>query len=153
MGNHGESEAKNDASRKSFLATDEQRLSQMRKECLGRICVWFEFICGLSFSKPTYRSCPMCVKWGFRFVACDSGPGQTLFQTSDPCFNLFPPIRKLPFAGDPSGYPQLILPVQKGGFGNRLTIDKGNERIDVGRALAEVEREWLFGVIKKEYKV
>lgn len=37
--------------------------------------------------------------------------------------------------------------------GNRLTIDHGAERVDVGRALTEVEREWLFNHLKYEYKV
>lgn len=37
--------------------------------------------------------------------------------------------------------------------GNRLTLDHGNDRIDVGKGLTEVEREWLFQFIKTEYKV
>jgi hypothetical protein len=36
---------------------------------------------------------------------------------------------------------------------NRLTIDHGSERIDVGRTLTEVEREWLFKVIANDYKI
>ncbi|HWB60200.1 MAG TPA: hypothetical protein VG733_11955 [Chthoniobacteraceae bacterium] len=36
---------------------------------------------------------------------------------------------------------------------NRLTIDQGNERIDIGRSLTEVEREWLFKEIKQRCKV
>jgi hypothetical protein len=35
--------------------------------------------------------------------------------------------------------------------GNRLTIDCGNDRIDIGRTLTEVEREWLFQEIRREY--
>ena len=35
---------------------------------------------------------------------------------------------------------------------NRLTVDHANERIDVGKGLTEVEREWLFRLIKQEYK-
>lgn len=34
-------------------------------------------------------------------------------------------------------------------FGNRLTIDHGNDRIDIGRGLTEVEREWLCKEIKQ----
>ncbi len=36
---------------------------------------------------------------------------------------------------------------------NRLTLDHGNDRIDVGVGLTEVEREWLFRLIKAEYRV
>jgi hypothetical protein len=36
---------------------------------------------------------------------------------------------------------------------NRLTIDHGNERIDIGIGLTEVEREWLFRLLKAEYGV
>ncbi len=35
--------------------------------------------------------------------------------------------------------------------GNRLTIDQGNERFDLGESLTEVEREWLFERLKGEY--
>ena len=37
--------------------------------------------------------------------------------------------------------------------GNRLTVDHGAERIDIAKTLTEVEREWLFQLIKKEYNV
>jgi hypothetical protein len=37
--------------------------------------------------------------------------------------------------------------------GNRLTLDHATERIDVGRGLTEVEREWLFRLVKQEYKI
>ena len=37
--------------------------------------------------------------------------------------------------------------------GNRFTLDHATERIDIGRRLTEVEREWLFRLIKQEYKV
>jgi hypothetical protein len=36
---------------------------------------------------------------------------------------------------------------------NRLTVDHGSERIDVGRGLTEVEREALFQLIRDEYKI
>lgn len=36
---------------------------------------------------------------------------------------------------------------------NRLTIDQRNDRIDLGRTLSEVEREWLFQLIRQEYAV
>lgn len=36
---------------------------------------------------------------------------------------------------------------------NRLTLDHGNDRVDIGTGLTEVEREWLFQLIKTEYKV
>jgi hypothetical protein len=37
--------------------------------------------------------------------------------------------------------------------GNRLTIDKGGEKIEFGASLTEVEREWLFSLLVGEYKV
>ena len=37
--------------------------------------------------------------------------------------------------------------------GNRLTIDQANQRIDLGKGLTEVEREWLCEQIKQEYKL
>jgi hypothetical protein len=37
--------------------------------------------------------------------------------------------------------------------GNRLTIDKENERIDLGQTLTEVEREWLFAQLKAAYRL
>lgn len=38
-------------------------------------------------------------------------------------------------------------------FSNRLTIDHGNERVDIGRGLTEVEREWLCKEIKQRCDV
>ena len=37
--------------------------------------------------------------------------------------------------------------------GNRLTIDHDNDRIDIGTAMTEVEREWLFQLLQSEYKL
>lgn len=37
--------------------------------------------------------------------------------------------------------------------GNRVTIDKGTDRIDLGAGLSEVEREWLFSTLADKYKV
>ncbi len=34
---------------------------------------------------------------------------------------------------------------------NRLTIDRGTERIDLGNRASEIEREWLFEVLRSEY--
>ena len=44
------------------------------------------------------------------------------------------------------------LKLRETGDGNRLTIDHGNDRIDIGTGMTEVEREWLFELIKTEYK-
>jgi len=35
--------------------------------------------------------------------------------------------------------------------GNRLTIDKGADRIDLAEGATEVDREWLFKFLKAEY--
>jgi len=45
------------------------------------------------------------------------------------------------------------LKLRETGDGNRLTIDHDNDRIDIGAAMTEVEREWLFQLIKTEYKI
>ncbi len=39
------------------------------------------------------------------------------------------------------------------GIGNRVTIDKGTERIDLGLSLSEIEREWLFSTLAAKYNV
>ena len=36
---------------------------------------------------------------------------------------------------------------------NRLTLDHDNERIDLGLNLTEIEREWLFRLLKAEYGI
>jgi hypothetical protein len=36
---------------------------------------------------------------------------------------------------------------------NRLTLDHANERIDIGKGLTEIEREWLFHLLQSEYKL
>ena len=36
---------------------------------------------------------------------------------------------------------------------NRLTVDHGPDRVDIGKTLTEVEREWLFTLLREEYKV
>lgn len=35
--------------------------------------------------------------------------------------------------------------------GNRLTVDMGSKRIDIGVAATEIEREWLFESLKYQY--
>lgn len=35
--------------------------------------------------------------------------------------------------------------------GNRLTIDKGSDRIDLAKSASEIEREWLYGYLSKRY--
>lgn len=35
--------------------------------------------------------------------------------------------------------------------GNRLTIDRGADRIDIAAGATEVEREWLFATLKDVY--
>jgi hypothetical protein len=36
--------------------------------------------------------------------------------------------------------------------GNRLTIDQGNKRLEVAAGASEPEREWLYELLKNEYK-
>ena len=35
--------------------------------------------------------------------------------------------------------------------GNRLTVDAGAKRIDIAVDDSEIEREWLFKILKKKY--
>lgn len=37
--------------------------------------------------------------------------------------------------------------------GNRLTIDQGSQRIEPGKSLSEVEREWLFQKLVEQYGI
>jgi hypothetical protein len=37
--------------------------------------------------------------------------------------------------------------------GNRLTIDQGNKRIEIATGASEPEREWLYEILKNEYKL
>jgi hypothetical protein len=37
--------------------------------------------------------------------------------------------------------------------GNRLTIDHGHERIEFALGISELEREWLFNVLQKNYNL
>jgi hypothetical protein len=39
------------------------------------------------------------------------------------------------------------------GDGNRLTIDFGAQRLEIGRAATEIEREWLFGTLKRAFGI
>lgn len=43
------------------------------------------------------------------------------------------------------------LSLQKSELRNRLTLDHGKEKIEIGRDLTEVEREWLYEQLRKEY--
>jgi hypothetical protein len=36
---------------------------------------------------------------------------------------------------------------------NRLTVDVASTRVDLGRAASEVEREWLYRVLKERYSL
>lgn len=35
--------------------------------------------------------------------------------------------------------------------GNRLTIDKGTERVEIAIGTTEIEREWLFSFLQSHY--
>jgi hypothetical protein len=37
--------------------------------------------------------------------------------------------------------------------GNRLTIDQGNKRLEIAAGASEPEREWLYALLKNEYKL
>jgi hypothetical protein len=36
---------------------------------------------------------------------------------------------------------------------SRLTLDHANERIDIGKGITEIEREWLFHLLQADYKL
>ena len=60
---------------------------------------------------------------------------------------LFPKRRRVEFS--PSDLRTMTL--RKTETGNRLTIDKGAERIEVATGASEIEREWLFDVLQNAY--
>ena len=43
------------------------------------------------------------------------------------------------------------LQLRETGTGNRLTIDKGTERFDIAGSATEIEREWLFKYLQRNY--
>jgi hypothetical protein len=43
------------------------------------------------------------------------------------------------------------LKLREYGEGNRLTIDKGNQRIELAIGATELEREWLFETLSSKY--
>jgi len=43
------------------------------------------------------------------------------------------------------------LKLREFGDGNRLTIDKGNKRIELASGATELEREWLQELIQRQY--
>ena len=45
------------------------------------------------------------------------------------------------------------LTLRETDLGNRLTIDKGSERIELAISATEVEREWLFEYLKSNYRI
>ena len=61
--------------------------------------------------------------------------------------SLFPKRKRLEFT--PTDLKTLILRETNGG--NRLTIDKGSDRIEFAIGASEVEREWLYSYLKKNY--
>jgi hypothetical protein len=45
------------------------------------------------------------------------------------------------------------LRLRETGAGNRLTVDAGAQRIELGKSASEVEREWLYQVLAKRYSL
>jgi len=43
------------------------------------------------------------------------------------------------------------LKLRETDVGNRLTIDKDSERVELAKSVSEVEREWLHGYLSKRY--
>lgn len=60
---------------------------------------------------------------------------------------LFPKRRRLEFAAKELS----TLKLRETDAGNRLTIDVGADRIDLASGASEVEREWLFDLLQREY--
>lgn len=61
--------------------------------------------------------------------------------------SIFPKRRRLEFT--PNDLKTLVL--RETDSGNRLTVDKGSERIEFAIEASEVEREWLYSYLKKSY--
>jgi len=45
------------------------------------------------------------------------------------------------------------LSLRETDLGNRLTVDKGSERIELAISATEIEREWLFEYLKAHYRI
>ncbi|MHC9511063.1 hypothetical protein [Kangiella sp. M94] len=61
--------------------------------------------------------------------------------------SLFPRRKRIEFT--PSDLKTLVL--RETDSGNRLTIDKGSERIEFAIGASEIEKEWLYGYLKQNY--
>ena len=61
--------------------------------------------------------------------------------------SLFPKRKRLEFTPDELK----TMALRETDSGNRLTIDKGSERIEFAVGASEVEKEWLYGHLKKNY--
>jgi len=61
--------------------------------------------------------------------------------------SLFPKRKRIEFTP-----PELkTMELRETDSGNRLTIDKGSERVEIATSASEIEREWLFSYLRKNY--
>ena len=63
--------------------------------------------------------------------------------------NIFTKRKKIEFDGREIE----SLKLRETNGGNRLTLDKGAERFDIAEMASEVEKEWLFELLKKNYRL
>ena len=61
--------------------------------------------------------------------------------------SMFPKRKRIEFS--PSELKTMEL--RETDSGNRLTIDKGAERVEIAIGATEIEREWLFSVLQRNY--
>lgn len=78
----------------------------------------------------------------------DTGtPPIKLGRSNQSLKNLFPKRKHLKLTGDQTK----SITLRRTDSGNRLTIDHGADRIDLAVGATEIEREWLYNFLKKEY--
>ena len=61
--------------------------------------------------------------------------------------NLFPKRKKMEFIANEIA----TLKLRETADGNRLTIDSGSDRIEIGSDATEIEREWLYEFLTSNY--
>ncbi len=70
------------------------------------------------------------------------------YQRTNPWKRVFQKRRIIPFSAAEGA----TLKLRDIEGGNRLTIDKDNERFELGTNLTEIEREWLYSILQRSVR-
>ena len=71
----------------------------------------------------------------------------TMTNQKDYWKTMFPKRKKIEFTHDE----MKSLKLRETDSGNRLTIDKGSDRIDIASSATEIEKEWLYNYLDSNY--